>query len=245
LAQATQAAPPAPHAPGRLPGWQTLLAQQPAHEVPLQTHWPLTQARPGLQGALLPHWQAPLAQVSATLGSHGEQAPPPAPQVTTDGESQVVPAQQPLGHDCALQTHLPLTQRCPATQAWPPPQVQAPLAQASASDGSQVEQPFPATPQAPSDGRLHVAPLQHPVGHETPSHTHWPPKQRCPIAQGAPLPHLQAPVTQESASSGSQAMQAAPPMPQVITDGGLQELPVQHPFMQVCAHPVQAPLMHC
>ena len=38
-------------------------------------------------------------------------APPPVPQAESDGVVQVVPLQQPVGHEVASHTHVPLTHR--------------------------------------------------------------------------------------------------------------------------------------
>ncbi len=61
---------------------------------------------------------------------HGEHAVPPEPQyaLVLPG-SQVVPLQQPPGHEVPSQTQAPITQRCPAWHAAPPPHVQRPLAE--------------------------------------------------------------------------------------------------------------------
>ena len=66
----------------------------------------------------------------------------------------VFPLQQPVGHDVALQTHLP------AEHAWP-------LAQA--------EHAAPAAPQLAADGVWHLpSASQQPLGHEVASQTHLP-----------------------------------------------------------------------
>ena len=87
--------------------------QQPLrHESASQMHAPLTQRCPVAQAAPAPHEQAPAdEQPSATAGSQVMHAAPAAPQRDSERDTQVAPSQQPLGHDAALHTHLPLTQR--------------------------------------------------------------------------------------------------------------------------------------
>jgi hypothetical protein len=53
-------------------------------------------------------------------------APPLAPQLPSDGTAQVLPLQQPVGHDVASQAHAPATQRWPLPHAGPLPHVHAP-----------------------------------------------------------------------------------------------------------------------
>jgi hypothetical protein len=87
--------------------------QQPLrHESASQMQAPPTQRCPAVQADPAPHEQAPAdEQPSATAGSHVTHAAPAAPQRDSDGDTQVAPSQQPLGHDAALHTHLPPTQR--------------------------------------------------------------------------------------------------------------------------------------
>ena len=56
------------------------------------------------------------SQLSFVFASQATQALPPIPQVSIEGVWHTPPAQQPLGQDCALQTHAPLTQTVPAPQ---------------------------------------------------------------------------------------------------------------------------------
>jgi hypothetical protein len=108
--QVAQAMPPEPHAPGRLPGWHALFAQQPPGQlVPLHTHAPLTHARPAPHAAFAPHWQAPPTHESDVFGSHVVHEPPPVPHVACDCVLQVLPLQQPFAHDCGVHVHDPLT----------------------------------------------------------------------------------------------------------------------------------------
>jgi hypothetical protein len=59
--------------------------------------------------ALPPHEQVPIEHVDEL--PHGEQATPPVPHELSDWPEYAshvpVAVQQPLGHDCALQTHWP------------------------------------------------------------------------------------------------------------------------------------------
>jgi hypothetical protein len=73
--------------------------------------------------------QTPPEQVEAFRVLHATQADPLVPQVAKLEVVQVpVALQQPLGQLVASQTQAPPTQRWPATQAAPVPQVQVPLA---------------------------------------------------------------------------------------------------------------------
>jgi hypothetical protein len=82
------------------------------------------------------------------VASQAMQACPLAPQVATPGALQLEPMQQPVGHEEASQMHAPFMQRCPAWQAGPPPQRQAPASeQVSAVLVSQLVQAAAPTPQ--------------------------------------------------------------------------------------------------
>jgi hypothetical protein len=79
-------------------------------------------------------------------------APPLALQLPTAGTVQVLPLQQPVGHDVASQAHAPPTQRCPLPHAGPLPHVHAPASeQVSAFVASQAMHALAPTPQALSD----------------------------------------------------------------------------------------------
>ena len=74
---------------------------------------------------------------------------------------------------------------------------------------------------------------------------HSPPTQRCPPAQAGPAPHSHAPVgPQRLALLVSQAIQAPPPIPQVVKAGTSHRPPLQHPAGQEAASQTQAPFMH-
>ena len=122
-AQTAQAAPPVPQAPLAVPGWQTLLAQQPiGQEAALHTHAPLTHACPARQAAPFPQRQTPAVQRPFSALQAAQAAPPVPQAIAVLPAWQVLPAQQPIGQEAALQTHWLLTQRWPAPQAAPLPQ---------------------------------------------------------------------------------------------------------------------------
>jgi hypothetical protein len=167
------AAPPEPHAPATLPGWQTLFSQQPPGQpVALHTHEPFTHARPAPHAALLPHLHTPPPHESAYVGSHVPHAPPAEPHVASDGALHVDPLQHPFAHDVASQTHWPPTQRWPDAHAAFAPHVHAPLVHASALVASHATHAPPADPHAVVEFAVHALPLQQPLGHEVALHTH-------------------------------------------------------------------------
>jgi len=147
-----------PHIPLLVPGRQTpFVAQQPfGHEVPSQTHAPLTQCLPAAQGAALPHRQAPVAaHVLAPTGSHGTQVPPPVPQAAIEGVVHAPFAQQPLGQLSTVHTQAPFRHSLPAAHCPDvAPQRQSPVAgsQWSARMGSHATQPAPPVPQVAATG---------------------------------------------------------------------------------------------
>jgi hypothetical protein len=85
-----------------------LAVQHPAHELP-------------------PHVQAPFEHVSPL--AQAPQRAPPVPHAALDCDdvgTQVVPSQQPVGHEVASQTHVPLL----VLHSWPtrqPPQATPPV----------------------------------------------------------------------------------------------------------------------
>jgi hypothetical protein len=191
LLQMTHVDPPVPQVDRLLVWHAALSSQQPsAHEVPSQTHSPPTQACPAPQGACPPQVHTPAVHPSAVLVWHAVHVPPAVPQFDTDGTLHVVPAQQPFLHDVASQAHAPAVQCWPvvhAAHAAPPaPHVasdsgwhvvpeQHPLGHmhplhtpaVHASPCGHASHAWPATPQlAGSVPASHVAPLQHPVGHD-------------------------------------------------------------------------------
>jgi len=60
----------------------------------------------------------------------------------------------------------------------------------------------------------HVAPSQHPVGHEVASHVHAPAMQRCPVPQAAVAPQVQLPSEEHESLEVAlhPAQTQAPPM---------------------------------
>ena len=108
--------------------------------------------------------QLPFAHVSAFDGSQVTHAAPPVPQVAGDGLMQLLPEQQPFGHEDELHTHCPFTHCCPAPHAGPTPQAQLPFRQVSAVVGSQITHVSPSVPQVVSDGLLQMSPAQQPFG---------------------------------------------------------------------------------
>jgi hypothetical protein len=112
LAQAVQATPLL--AQFALVGtWQELLRQQLfGHESASQTHTPPLQRLPGPHGGPLPHWQAPVVQLSVMNVLHAEHAAPAVPQVVTVRLRHcTLASQQPNGQDTLSQTQVPFRQR--------------------------------------------------------------------------------------------------------------------------------------
>ena len=220
LGQATHRAPPEPHAALSVPTWQMALAQQPAQDMPSQTQAPPEQRCPCLQPAFMPQAQLPLVQRSARLGSQAAQLVPPVPQLASEEVWQPFWAsQQPL-QLMASHTHCPFMQRWPALHAAPTPQRQLPAAQVSESWAPHARQTLPPVPQLDTDGGMHwLLNAQQPAGQLIASHTQVPLAHRWPIAHAPLLPQAQAPPTQPLARTGSQAVQAPPPTPQLAALG--------------------------
>jgi hypothetical protein len=171
----------------------------------------------------VPQTHAPAAeQPSADSGVHAEHAAPGAPHAVTDGVVQVLPLQQPSGHEVTSHTHEPCEQWSPCRHGAPVPQRQSPVPeQLSASAGSHATQLAPPVPHVFVERSSQVwFALQQPLGHDVASHTQRPPAQRCPSPQGAPPPHVHVPLAEQpSLVVASHAMQALPPVPQVAVDG--------------------------
>src|SRR5207244_1545148 len=148
----------------------------------LHTHCPLAHAWPAAHAGFPPHLQLPPEQLSAVEMSQATQAPPPVPHWASEATLQEFPAQQPLGHDIALQVQAPFTHCWLAPQGAPLPQAHIPaLLQLSELIALQALQAAPPVPQAFSDGTVHMPPEQQPFGHDTASHT------QVPFAQCWPL----------------------------------------------------------
>jgi len=87
-------------------------------------------------------------------------------------------------------------------------------------------------------------PSQQPFGHEVGSQTQAPATQRRPAPHAGPLPQAQLPDgEQRSAVSASQPTHAAPPTPQVSSEGVLQVAPEQQPFGHEVRQPLQLPFV--
>lgn len=174
IAQTRHAAPPVPQALFWLPGRHVLPSQQPPHDCESQVQTPATQRWPGPHTLPPgPQEHAPLRQRSALVVLQAVHAAPAGAHALAVRVVQFEPAQQPSGHDVALHTHAPATQRCPTEQAALLPQRQAPFAsQASARVVSHGAQAAPGAPQAPGASGVHVAPVQQPLGQEVASQTH-------------------------------------------------------------------------
>jgi len=185
---------------------------------------PPEQTVPAAQGGPFSHVHAPLAgsQPSADVALHVVQALPPTPQELVVGALQTPFAQQPLGHDCALQTQLPATHTVPMPHAALVPQRHSPEElQRLARVRSQVTQAEPLEPQVPSAAAVQVAPEQQPLG------------------QLPALQPLQTPPVQVWAP---QSWQEPPPLPHAAFAVPLvQVMPEQQPFGQLVPSQTQAP----
>ena len=150
----------------------------------------------------------------------------------------------PVGQLVASHWQAPPRQRWPAEQAGPVPHLQEPPLQLSAL-APQAAQVAPAEPQLATVGGLtQFSPLQQPVAQEVGEQLQLPFLHACPTAQAAPMPHLHEPPLQVSARVMSQAVQAAPPLPQLARLGVAQAPLLQHPLAQLAAvQPVQALLL--
>ncbi len=165
-------------------------------------------------------------QLSLFAGSHATHATPPVPQVIMLEGVHVLPWQQPVGHEVALQTHAPPMQACPVAQGGPLPHWHAPVAeQLSARVVSHATHAAPPVPQADKDGGLHVGPEQHPVVHVVAQPLH------APLLQVSPPGH---------------AWQADPPLPHAVCKfPGWHRLPAQHPVGHEVPSHTQVPLRQC
>jgi hypothetical protein len=175
------------------------------------------------------------------------QATPPIPQLFRLRARQTLPAQHPVAHEVASQTHLPPRQRWPVPQAGPAPQAQVPAAvQASATVESHDWQTLPLAPHRPKVGvARQVDPSQQPLEQEFGPQPQLPFTQRPPAEQGGPVPHVHIPVAEQpSAVVLSHSTHTAPPVPQVVIAAGLQVAPEQQPLAQLAAQPLHRPSLH-
>lgn len=107
--------------------------------------------------------------------------------------------------------------------------MQAPPEHVSDIVESHARHDEPAVPHDPKAAVVQVWPEQQPVGHDVASHTHCPPRHRCPLPHAAWPPQVQAPAVQPSATLLSQTVHAAPPVPHATAEGVVQAVPEQHP----------------
>jgi hypothetical protein len=167
---------------------QTPPLQQPEeHDVESQTQPLPPQRCPALHSGPVPQRQSPLLeQALASVGLQVEQVSPPAPHAVAVGTGvQRLPTQHPVEHEVESHTQLPPAHRWPTVQTAPlGPHSHTPaLEQRSARAVSQLLQAAPGPAQVAIVIEVQVAPAQQPLLHETASHLHCPPMQRCPFAQ--------------------------------------------------------------
>jgi hypothetical protein len=142
---ARQAPPPVPQelAVGGL--IQVLPLQQPVGQVTaLQVvlmQAPATHCWPGPQAGPVPQAQEPLVQVFAVVELHATQATPAVPHELRVGAVQVLPLQQPVGQETALQ--LPPEPQVPPLQGTPLAHAVPQLPQLEGSDEVVVQMPPP------------------------------------------------------------------------------------------------------
>jgi hypothetical protein len=155
-------------------------------------HAPSTQCAPAVHAGSRPHWQVPVAeQLSAVVRSQVTQVPPPTPQLASDVGLQTPLAQQPVGHVCALQTHVPPVHAAPLPQEGFPWQVQVPVvaSQPSFFFASHGAHALPPMPQVAAEGALQTPPEQQPVGQDCALQTQAPPTQTVPAPHVGFAPH--------------------------------------------------------
>lgn len=108
---ATQAPPAVPHA-AAVGVTQVLPWQQPeGHVEGVHPQTPPTQGAPPAQAGLAPHRHWPVDEQVSAPTPQALQAVPGAAQAVLDRVTQVLPEQQPLGHEVASHTHAPPKQR--------------------------------------------------------------------------------------------------------------------------------------
>jgi hypothetical protein len=191
------------------------------------------------------------AQPSQVLFTHGPplhatQVAPPKPHAVATLPCWQAPFwQQPDGQLAALHTHAPPTHASPTPHGEAPPHAQAPPTHASEVVVSQTTHSAPPVPQVASEGGPHVAPLQHPLGHEVASQTHFPFWQCCPAPHAAAPPQVHVPVVHPSDTVGSHVTQPPPIAPQALIDIGAHALPLQQPIGHDVASHVHAPPTQC
>ena len=114
------------------------------------------------------------------------------------------------------------------------------------SPPGQLAQLDPPLPQAPTllPGS-HSPSEQQPVGQDTPSQTQTPFRQRCPVEQLGPPPHVHAPAVQLSESSDSHALHVSPATPHALREDGVQVPWLQHPSGQEVSSQVHTSFAQC
>jgi hypothetical protein len=218
------------------------LQHPPPHDVLSQTHAPVTQCCPVVHGEPVPQVHCPVVgEQLSDSAPHGAQLSPWRPHSgPVGGETHVGPLQHPFGQVCALQTHAPDWQTCPAPHAADVPHWHTPEdEQLLDDDATQPTHVAPSVPQLLMVDISQVVPLQHPLGHEVELQTHEPPEQTCPLVHAAFAPHWQPSEPQAFALVMSHAEQAAPLVPHVVKDDVSHAAPAQHPVGQFWGvHPV-------
>ena len=127
------------------------MQQSPGHDTESQMHLPLAHLCPAAQAGPVPQVHSPPEeQPSARVALQTVHAPPFWPQAASDGALHWVPVQHPSGHRDMQLLHAP--------------EVHVSFL------GHALHTP-PPVPQAPGElPGSHVAPLQHPLGHDLSSH---------------------------------------------------------------------------
>jgi hypothetical protein len=204
--QLLHAAPPAPHAPGAVPGRQLRLpSQQPDGQLlalqPQRLVAPLTsQSCPGAHGG--PELQPQPPSAAHSFATRGSQVTHGAPDFPQPPSVRHAPSrQQPLEHDAGEQpVQAPASQLCPEGQVW---------------------QPRPLTPHAAAVLPALQPPSerQQPFGQLAESQTQVVPVQRVPAAQAGAPPHRHWPSEQRSAPA-PQSKQVPASKPQLRGLGG-------------------------
>jgi hypothetical protein len=234
--------------------------QQPApQEVASQMQTPPEQRCPAAQAAAPPQEHRPVVaeQPSAYVALQPEHTwPAGAHWVAVRGATQVPPTdavQQPDGHEVALHTHCPPSQRWPPAtlQAAPPPQVQPPAAeQPSAELAVQAAQTAPLAAHCAAVRPVMQLPptaaVQHPLVQEVALHTHCPPSQRWPAAtlQAAAAPQAQVPDAEQESAPAAQSAQSAPAAAHCEAVRGATQLPPAAAVQQPAGQEVESHT-HC
>jgi hypothetical protein len=105
--QAPHVPPPVPHSPVVGGSLHTFPAQHPEHDDGLHSQTPPEQTWPAPHGAAKPHSQVPDGEHWLDVEPQSTHEFPLVPHWLALGVSQVVPLQQPVGHDVLSQTQPP------------------------------------------------------------------------------------------------------------------------------------------